>query len=107
MKKSTLKLAKEKGYDLVGDGLYKRATQSLLQRWLREIHQIDVVISPERYSNGVNYCVQAQKFDLNEGCITQNFIVEGSYWFNDNHEYPTYEEALEKGLQEGLKLIKS
>lgn len=82
-------------------------TQSLLQRWLREIHQIDVVISPERYSNGVNYCVQAQKFDLNEGCITQNFIVEGSYWFNDNHEYPTYEEALEKGLQEGLKLIKS
>lgn len=82
-------------------------TQSFLLKWLREKHNIDIVIIPERYKNGVNYVVQAQKWDLI--CDPKeypNFTIEGSYWFNDNHEYPTYEDALEKGLLEGLKLIK-
>ena len=83
-------------------------SQSLLQRWLREEHNIDVVLAPERYKDGVNYLVQAQKFDFN--CNpeeNENFCTKGSYWFNDNHEYPTYEDALEKGLFEGLKLIEN
>lgn len=81
-------------------------TQSLLQKWLREKHNIDVVISPERYYTGVNYLVQAQKWDLNaDPEVKLNFVIKGSCWYNDNHEYPTYEEALEKGLQEALKLI--
>ena len=128
----TAKLAKEKGFNepvlaiysgnqlgyiQEGDTLFKKwnhctdatysaPTQSLLQKWLREVHNIDVVISPERYKNGVNYMVQAQKWDLNANEeIHPNFVVKGSYWFNDNHEHPTYEEALEKGLQEALKLI--
>lgn len=93
-----------------GEGLYEgscfRPTQSLLQKWLRELHNIDVVISPERFKDGVNYCVQAQKWDLSSNPeLNPNFIVKGSYWFNDNGEYPTYELALEKGLQEALKLI--
>lgn len=130
----TAKLAKEKGFDwncnnytskrdgnyfssttiLVGyknwNEIYETwsiPTQSLLHRWLREIHNIDVVIAPERYKNGVNYLVQAQKFDLTSDPETNlNFCIEGSYWFNDNHEYPTYEDAMEKGLEEALKLIK-
>ena len=86
--------------------LYPATSQSLLQRWLREEYSIDVVLDPERYKNGVNYMVQAQKWDLQaDHEINPNFIVKGSYWFNDNGEYPTYEEALEKGLQEALKLI--
>ena len=81
-------------------------TQSLLHKWLREKHNIDVVISPERYYTGVNYLVQAQKWDLNaDPEVKLNFVIKGSCWYNDNHEYPTYEEALEKGLQEALKLI--
>ena len=124
----TATLAKEKGFNWpqnmwwvsrpMGEGLfptteyqgnennYFAPTQSLLQRWLREDRNIDVVISPERYKNGVNYMVQAQKWDLNaDEEIHPNFVVKGSYWFNDNHEHPTYEEAMEKGLQEALKLI--
>lgn len=86
--------------------LYPATSQSLLQKWLREVHNIDVVLSPERYSNGINYLVQAQKWDLNaDPEVNPNFVIKGSYWFNDNHEYETYEEALEKGLQEALKLI--
>ena len=81
-------------------------TQSLLQKWLRDKHNIDVVTSPERYIDGINYLVQAQKWDLNSDPETNvNFVIQSSYWFNDNGEYPTYEEALEKGLQEALILI--
>ena len=123
----TAKLAKEKGFNIPrsnvyhvssktltlsfsaiesDDKHYTAPTQSLLQKWLREVHNIDVVISPERYSNGVNYLVQAQKWDLNaDPEVNLNFVIKGSCWYNDNHEYPTYEEALEKGLQEALKLI--
>lgn len=102
----TAKLAKEKGFRLLVDFESSYPTQSLLQKWLREKHNIDVVISPERYSNGVNYLVQAQKWDLNaDPEVNLNFVIKGSCWYNDNHEYPTYEEALEKGLQEALKLI--
>lgn len=87
--------------------IYPACSQSLLQKWLREVHNIDVIIAVERYSNGINYLVQAQKWDLN--CNPDknlNFVVDGSYWFNDNGDYPTYEKSLEKGLQEALKLIK-
>ena len=87
--------------------VYSRPTQSLLQKWLRETHNIDVVITPERYTDGVNYLVQAQKWDLTtDHASNPNFVIKGSYWFNDNGEYPTYETALEKGLIEALKLNK-
>ena len=134
IKSETAKLAKEKGFDTAiekiydetgvittgisgtgklvknsewGDrGCYSAPTQPLLQKWLREAHNIDVVIAPERYKDGVNYIVQAQKWDLgSDEEFNPNFTVDGSYWFNDNGEYPTYEVALEKGLEEGLKLI--
>lgn len=58
-----------------------------LQKWLREVHNIDV------------YCIPCES-DYKEG-----------QWFNNiaSHNPPftgTYEEALELGLIEGLKLIK-
>lgn len=81
-------------------------TLYIAQQWLRENHNIDVVIIPERYSNGVNYLVQAQKWDLTVDPVSHlDFIVAGSGWFNDNGEYPTYELALEKGIYEALNLI--
>lgn len=78
-----------------------------LQKWLRDNYNIDIVISPERYSDGVNYLVQAQKFNLNNFELSDdNFIEDASFWYNDDGDYPNYEDALEKGLLEGLKLIK-
>lgn len=63
-------------------------TQSLLQKWLREVHGIycDNILRPNfRYSWEIN---SLSDIDISE------------------KSFPSYEEALEAGLQEALKLIK-
>lgn len=89
---------------------YSSPTQALLQKWLREIHQIDVKVWAEHYLDGTNWCVQSVHWNLIpeevHSCADLNFIDAGSFSFGDDGEYPTYELALEKGLLEGLKLIK-
>lgn len=71
--------------------------QSLLQKWLRDNHMIRIYV---------------------EQGVSGNFIVTMYTWpgdnqlgkwvrYNNTQSYNTYEEALEKGLQEALKLIKS
>lgn len=102
----TAKLAKEKGviiksdiaYNSIGTleiprGInYYAPTQSLLQKWLREVHNIHT---------NVHYG------------LTFTFKINGDLKGNDYVDYSemdkfwgrTYEEALEKGLQEALKLI--
>lgn len=113
----TAKLAKEKGfvnytpikYDLQGEdescdtnefyhlvlkaNHYAKPTQSLLQKWLREVHNIYV----EPF-------VLTDTKDLSFTCS----IAKGTKLIDANQidEYDTYEEALEVGLQEALKLIK-
>ena len=114
----TAKLAKEKGFKLgsgwqirslfnIKDGetfcektietpeyACERCTQSLLQKWLREVHNFHITI--------------------NVGLPHNQFIMYYSnvIKFGKHHKskfksefYKTYEEALEKGLQEALKLI--
>jgi hypothetical protein len=67
-------------------------TQSLLQRWLREKHKIIISIK-HRFldSKGINI----------EYTNNSNMGERNNLW------YKTYEEALEIGLQESLKLIKT
>jgi len=60
-------------------------TQSLLQKWLREEH--DLFISVDKYED------KADSYFISTNCI-------GIYG-----EFKTYEEALEKGLVTALKLI--
>ena len=109
----TAKLAKEKGFHISsrGEGMGKRVfingelvntifsskdrihapTQSLLQKWLREVHEISIKID-DFYTNS------RVRFDYN--------ICElGSQEDNPVGIFETYEEALEIGLQEALKLI--
>ena len=109
---NTAKLAKEKGFNLnesakVGfspDGLelsesfwnyhcnekgsIARPTQSLLQKWLREVCKISVLC---HVWNGLlaHYCITSVAGKHN----TQTRI------------YDTYEEALEEGLQKAIQLI--
>lgn len=73
-------------------------TQSLLQKWLREVHNIFVVIKPDiniynietaQYWESISY--------INEKGKKGNYIKIV--------ECETYEEALEQGLLYGLKLI--
>ena len=115
---STAKLAKQKGFNIetqkywanyyTGEPLMKwkliskedktmeymewaAPTQSLLQRWLREEHNLHV----DMYRNAIGFQCNLDK----AGCGTHIRKVTDC-------EEDTYEQALEKGIQEALKLIK-
>jgi hypothetical protein len=111
----TAKLAKEKGFEefcskaflrgrLVSNSIMNETfgeplndivnapTQSLLQKWLRDVHQIDISIKVGLLDSISKVYIYSIPF--NEGLINWN-------------KYNTYEEALEAGLYEGLKLIKN
>lgn len=90
---------KEKEHCLVGWGFndrtdnslaqYSAPTQSLLQKWLREVHEIIIYVIPS-YIEDESLVYKCNGFD--------NYIQV---------QRQTYEEALEIGLQEALKLIKT
>jgi hypothetical protein len=90
----TAKLAKEKGFtwfhallpSLIFEDKY-RTTQSLLQKWLREKHDIEIYVR--------------SSVDLYNKKYWTTFLPNGCLENKNN----TYEEALEFGLQKGLKLI--
>jgi len=99
------KLAKEKGFDMFNHYssqdipeelrivFFDTCTQSLLQKWLREIHNIDIFVCASVLANNVfkysYYIIKNKSLDSDsDGC-----------------EENKYEEALELGLYEALKLI--
>lgn len=128
---STSKLAKEKGFDLkckqgyclprggvlenvctqedgelyVYDDLFNdyyinKPTQSLLHKWLREVYNIDVDV----WCNASGW-----GFNLNKTCGTSIYTYELDDFGDAEPEsgmFKTYEDALEKGLMEALKIIK-
>ena len=89
----TAKLAKEKGWN--GDFVESHkilTTQSLLAKWLREKHGIDILVQ-RNFSNGIKKYILTPCFDKP--------IVKGYQSVEKNN----YEDAYEIGLQEALKLI--
>lgn len=70
---------------------YSRPTQSLLQKWLREVHKVNVSIS--FYDDGKN------KYWT---CHIHKDSSQQAYVCGED----VYEDALEKGLFEGLKYVK-
>lgn len=77
---------------------YSRPTQSLAARWLREVHRISVDAAFMAPSTNID--------------VWQYFIgkMDDMIWPGDfetsERTYATYEEAMESGLQEAVKLIK-
>ena len=69
---------------------YSAPTQSLLQKWLRDVHNIHITVTSISQESW-QYHIQKPKDKLGD---------------NYNEDYENYEEALEDGLQESLKLIK-
>ena len=69
-----------------------RPTQSLLQKWLREVHKIDVEAPLVYKLNTREYLVRIYRH--NTEIILSTF-----------HYYNTYEEALEEGLYQALLLV--
>ena len=74
-------------------------TQSLLQKWLRDVHNIHIIVEFE--SGSWHYIVKNFYIDI-ETNVKQSQNVTQDWYLND---CDTYEEALEIGLQEALKLI--
>jgi len=77
---------------------YFAPTQTLLQKWLREKHNIDVFVNRDNTFNKGTYClfIYDNINDIARLRPLDNDVFSG---------YPTYEKALEIGLQEALKLI--
>lgn len=111
----TAKLAKEKGFDENALSFYnedgsdlnplqdninyydkfKKCTQSLLQRWLREEHNIQV------YVNSHTRHGPARTYWKDYIAYVDNFAINDAR----DEEFQTYEEALEVGLYHALEKI--
>ena len=70
-------------------------TQSLLQKWLREVHSIHVNIKHRPHSQSYCFTITGKYQGINEGELVNNIFSK----------YETYELALEVALQESLQLI--
>lgn len=96
--KQTYEVIKDKYFltDKSLENAYLMTTQSLLARWLRETHKIRVFVihSP---SGQFNYEIRTF-FNINQIGEWERTSNIGSF--------ETYELAFEKGLENGLKLIK-
>ena len=92
-------------YHNCNDGI-QVPTQSLLQKWLREKHKIHIHVRhysdcPEQEINNENYDESLGMYGVEisepNTCHEMDIFVKSNFY--------TYEEALEIGLQEALKLI--
>ena len=115
------KLAKEKKFDLITrhsynpqgtestynylvnhpncSDMFPRPPQSLLQKWLREEHKIHINVFPV-------FEFRVQGWTFKTASIFVNPEDKSLPLLQDNGFFKTYEEALEAGLFEALKLIK-
>jgi hypothetical protein len=95
-----------KGIDLSNElyEAYSAPTQSLLQKWLREIHNIYVDSYHDLTADGKNIQYYTSWGFLQQKDNNGNQNMNG--WYDEYNDWKTYEEALEFGLQQALKLIK-
>lgn len=73
--------------------MYFAPTQSLLQKWLRKEYKIDIIVTVSEFSRTYGYKI----YYINKG-ITE--VINNRFC-----KFENYEEALEVGLQQALKLI--
>lgn len=87
-------------------------SQALLQKWLREVHNIKIFVNYELISSDdYEYCY---KIIFEEGSAKKQCdrtkIIESLKFYSGGYtntlKNNTYEETLEEGLQQTLKLIK-
>jgi len=79
-------------------------TQSLLQKWLREIHHLEVG-AYKKWRNGLNARDNTTTYQTIVRDFTTLRLEYDSTKFMSLNGYETYEAALEEGLFEALKLI--
>ena len=78
-------------------------TQGLLQKWLREIHNIEISVRAIKWENT----------ELKTGLVLDSYEYEmyplnkPYYIYHKVSGFKTYEQALEQAILESLKLIKN
>jgi len=82
--------------------LYEAPTQSLLQKWLREAHEIMIVISMTSEKENTPLFYTSHVYPIRLRLTVHNIHTDQVKW---SFHHNTYESALEKGLIEALKLI--
>lgn len=80
---------------------YSCPTQSLLAKWLRDVHGIHLVIIPVVTMGYTFKLLKVWKKDFNP----ELEIETPPYKEVNAYDYNDYEEALEEGLKEALKLV--
>ena len=84
---------------------YFAPTQALLQKWLREEHEIHIEIS--FYDSTISKHYEASIVNSSERIYNNQEYLDCAAVIGINIKFKTYEEAFEKALQESLKLIKN
>lgn len=79
----------------IGFNYYHFPTQSFAQKWLRETKNLHISIIRNACGYGYDICKADNGTHIADG------IFDGP---NDGGQWDTYEEALEAGIQEALKL---
>jgi len=74
---------------------YYAVEQYLIQKWLREVHNIHINIKHRPHSQSFCFTITGKYQDVNDGELVNSIFSK----------YKTYELALEAALQEALKLI--
>lgn len=88
----TAKLLRIKGFSEIS----YFPTQSIAQKWLRETKNLHISIVRNACGYGYDICKADNGTHIADG------IFNGP---NDGGQWDTYEEALEAGIQEALKLV--
>ena len=113
IKLETATLAKEKGFNPreLKDSVYNQnnlyhlgvtfVTQSILQKWLRDVHKINVMVSHK--PNIKKWVFIA--YDLNHNSLEYVNYYNKYYKEHFGRQYDSYEDALEEGLCESLNLL--
>lgn len=86
--------------------LFSAPTQSLLQKWLREIHGIHIILIPTITSSWTYKTITVISKRDNEVILGIKSVSDlPPYKEVCGYDFSTYEEALEVGLLTGLSLI--
>ena len=86
------------GVDIVAP-LYQQAFS-----FFREKYGLYYTISPEFYTKGINFNYQILWY-LPENEWTEYIISSGTYWYGDNGEYQTQEEAELECLKKLIEIV--
>lgn len=96
----------QEDYMLRQDKIIEAPTQSLLQKWLREVHQIYVQIETDQ-TTYPKFCYSISRFIGNPNNLSEKEWYWDKLPYNENWSlHREYEEALEEGLQEALKMVR-